>query len=728
MDTLTAKPEKDTVCNTSGLPVRRKPEWTDVRFGPDYRANIGVVGSNIVFSQPCGYIKLAGVKKTLDLIDRVISETVPPDQAYILIEDFSKLRGVAFDARRFFINNMRQRKRLGGLVFCSTSALLRLSVKLGKRLYKDDREIRLAKNYPQAVKSALEILSRSIAESKDSAANTADRTDSEQSLTPTYDIIRDEGWCLNLADFTIKMEIIDQKVIHSISTGLLKTEHIEPLVELSQKVQESLNSQSRIEYIVANVTNLEVGDRKARKRYMDSLKERNQDHQLEMYIIYGANRFVQAASNLARPFLPFKIRVADSLDDALNIISKYEIRKKNQSTQSIPTKKRDNAPKGNRIHQYVDELQQFIGIIDWEIDGIDDVRPAAPSHPFFSVFESIALIKGELDELIDERKKAEDALQLANDNLEIRVKERTAELEKANKALRAEIIERKKIETELKNAKLLAESVDKAKSEFVGNMSHELRTPLNHIIGFTELILDKNFGDLSETQEEYLNDVYRSSKQLLSLINDMLDLSKIEARKLKLELSEVNIRMLVKNSLKMVKEKASNHGIKLSSCMDVVSDTLKADKHKLTQVIYNLLSNAVKFSPDGGKTTISVQSIDRFVRSGRRHDDGQNCQVILDPMQPNGLCTANLTKCVEFVVTDSGIGIDPEDLKRIFNRFEQADGSRRKKYKGTGLGLYLCKHIVELHGGSIWAESEGLGKGSTFRFIIPTQKMMKSDL
>jgi len=328
MDTLTAKPEKDIVCPTSGLPVRRNPEWTDVHFGPDYRANVGVVGSNIVFSQPCGYITLASVKKSLDLIDRVISETVPPGQAYILIEDFSKLRGVAFDARRHFIINMRQRKRLAGLVFCSTTSLFRLSVKLGKRLYNDEREIRLAKDYPQAVKSALEILAKNNIESNDSAPNTADRIDSGQSLTPTPDIIKNNGWCLNLADFTIKMEIINQKVLHSISTGLLKTKHIEPLVELSQKVQDSLNSPSRVEYIVANVTNLEVGDRKTRKRYMDSLRERNQDHPLEMYIIYGANRFMQAASNLARPFLPFKIRVADSLDDALKIISKHEIRKK----------------------------------------------------------------------------------------------------------------------------------------------------------------------------------------------------------------------------------------------------------------------------------------------------------------------------------------------------------------------------------------------------------------
>jgi len=150
-------------------------------------------------------------------------------------------------------------------------------------------------------------------------------------------------------------------------------------------------------------------------------------------------------------------------------------------------------------------------------------------------------------------------------------------------------------------AKKEAEKANKTKSEFLANMSHELRTPLNHILGFTELLLDKNLGELNASQEEYLGDVHQSSKHLLSLINDILDLAKVEAGKLELRPSGFNLRILLENSLLMIKEKALKHGINLSHHINGIPDTITADERKLKQIIYNLLSNAVKFTPDGGE-------------------------------------------------------------------------------------------------------------------------------
>ncbi|MBW2153246.1 MAG: HAMP domain-containing protein, partial [Deltaproteobacteria bacterium] len=145
-----------------------------------------------------------------------------------------------------------------------------------------------------------------------------------------------------------------------------------------------------------------------------------------------------------------------------------------------------------------------------------------------------------------------------------------------------------------------AEAANRAKSEFLANMSHELRTPLNHIIGFTELVLDDHFGTLNPEQREYLSDVLNSSKHLLSLINDILDLSKVEAGKLELELSEVHLQTLLNSSLKMVKEKSLKHGIGLKTAIDGIPETVRIDERKMKQILYNLLSNAVKFTPDGG--------------------------------------------------------------------------------------------------------------------------------
>lgn len=326
--------------------------------------------------------------------------------------------------------------------------------------------------------------------------------------------------------------------------------------------------------------------------------------------------------------------------------------------------------------------------------------------------------------------------------LEKRVAQRTAELEKTNERLRREINARMKYQnieldrsrTELKKATVRlekknvelklsvnrAQQSDRMKSEFLANMSHELRTPLNHIVGFTELVLGKQFGDLSDIQQEYLEDVLQSSKYLQSLIDDILNFSVMETGKLIIEISDVNIRMLIENSLNMFKEKANRHGITLSLEMDTILGTIKADERKLKQVMDNLLSNAVKFTPDGGVVNVSVQYVERFVRPGRRSEDPESYQVILDSMQTEGPKSSNFIKCIEFAISDTGIGIGSEDKERIFYRFEQLDSSIRKKYKGTGLGLALCKYIVELHWGRIWAESEGVDKGSTFRFVIPT--------
>jgi signal transduction histidine kinase/putative methionine-R-sulfoxide reductase with GAF domain len=246
----------------------------------------------------------------------------------------------------------------------------------------------------------------------------------------------------------------------------------------------------------------------------------------------------------------------------------------------------------------------------------------------------------------------------------------------------------------IQNAQLFREIEDKSrqleaasrhKSEFLANMSHELRTPLNAVIGFSEVLLQRMFGELNAKQDEYLKDIYTSGQHLLSLINDILDLSKIEAGRMELAPAPFHVPTALENAVTLVKERAGRHGIALQLDIDPRLGEIVGDERKVKQVLLNLLSNAVKFTPEGGRITL---------KAGRR--DG----------------------AVEIAVTDTGIGIAPEDQAAIFEEFRQVGSDETRKQEGTGLGLTLAKKFVELHGGRIWVESE-LGRGSTFTFTLP---------
>jgi signal transduction histidine kinase/HAMP domain-containing protein/predicted transcriptional regulator with HTH domain len=248
-------------------------------------------------------------------------------------------------------------------------------------------------------------------------------------------------------------------------------------------------------------------------------------------------------------------------------------------------------------------------------------------------------------------------------------------------------IENVRLFREIQDKSQQLEVANKHKSEFLANMSHELRTPLNAIIGFSEVLLERLFGELNVKQDDYLKDIFASGKHLLGLINDILDLSKVEAGRMELEPSTFDLDSAVSNAMTLVRERAQRHGITLGQQVDPALAEITADERKFKQILLNLLSNAVKFTPDNGRIDVTAR---------RAGDD------------------------VVVAVHDTGIGIAPEDQAAVFEEFRQVGHHYTSKQEGTGLGLALAKRFVELHGGRIWLESEP-GKGSTFTFTIPAK-------
>jgi two-component system, NtrC family, sensor kinase len=291
--------------------------------------------------------------------------------------------------------------------------------------------------------------------------------------------------------------------------------------------------------------------------------------------------------------------------------------------------------------------------------GALDQRIETPSHD-------------ELGALAEEFNRMATQLEESYSNLEQKVQDRTRELATAL--------------GELDDKSRELEAVSRHKSEFLANMSHELRTPLNAIIGFSEVLAEQLFGEVNEKQAEYLDDIISSGNHLLALINDILDLSKVEAGQIDLELAPFSLREALERGVVMVREQATNDGVEVDLSVAPDIDSIRGDERRVRQVIFNLLSNAVKFTPAGGAVDVRAGQVNGEVRVS---------------------------------VADTGPGIAPEDHKRIFEEFQQTETGIEQR-EGTGLGLALSKRLVELHGGRIWVDSE-VGSGSTFVFALPTR-------
>ena len=382
-------------CPVTGMPVRRQPEWTDIPCGQRLRANWSCIGERILHSRPAGHLGAAEMMDAIALFDGVREQCIPPGQPFVIVQDLSRLKGISFEGRRRFIAHMKK-KPLAGLVFYSVQPFFRLSVKLGRFLNAIRFPVHIAADYAAAMPQALDLLG-------ESRPGPAVAVPAGGPTNRQRHVAAPAEWRFESDAFRIRFELIDDHVIHAVAAGYAREAHVAPVEDLRARLmQAARDATDRPVYLVAGMTDLAGASRKARKRYMQSLKQAGAARPIQMYLLYGANRFIQTAVWLAAPFMPFKAQFANDLDDALRLIGIEEDRRTGHDRTEVADR---FAPEGPLV-PYVQELLAYLGSIEWGVEAPDEAPPVGPAHPFSRVYDALSLIRSELAQLFHEREQA----------------------------------------------------------------------------------------------------------------------------------------------------------------------------------------------------------------------------------------------------------------------------------------------------------------------------------
>ncbi|MBC8392713.1 MAG: response regulator [Deltaproteobacteria bacterium] len=663
MDNKKSKDYESTLrhdCPVTGLPILRRPEWTDVSFGKDYKLTVSILGDCIILNQPSGYATLQDIENALRLLNKVVAEIIGEGRPYVHISDYSNLQGASLEARKCFIDGMKKKDRLLGIIFFGTSPMFKLSIKLAKRLNIVKFNVEIVNDYSEAVELALKMLPAGKTQIGEALVHDIPqpsvvlpgeelphkiRTSHERSL-------KSDG-------FSAQFEIIDGYIFHWVSTGFFEEEHIVPIFEINDEAFTSMDRPEGPFYFILGVAEISGSTRKARKLYIDRIKEWQQHHPFEMLAIYGANRFLSAAINLASPFAPFNVRMTRDFDSALKLIAKEKSNTMKSSFPLADITETISPVKFDQIQQYADELLQYLGSIDWETDGLGNVKEVDPSHPFSPVFDAINLVKAELDELFQERRRSEE--------------------------------ERVKLEAKLQRAQKM-----EAIGALAGGVAHDLNNILSGLVGYPDLLLMDMPSD-SPLRKPILT-IQKSGEKAAAIVQDLLTL----ARRGVAVNEVVNLNHIISEylqSLEHGKIRLFHSNAEFETRFETNLLNIMGSPVHLSKTIMNLVSNAAEAMPAGGNIFVSTENryIDRPIRG---YDDVKEGDY------------------VTLSVSDTGIGISPEDMERIFEPFYTKKVMGRS---GTGLGMAVVWGTVKDHNGYIDVQSTE-GKGTTFILYFPVTR------
>ena len=394
---LVPSEKEEDVCPFTGLPITTKPEWTGIDLGEGYSATFKFIGDRILFSIPKGKSGEHGMENFMRERAKVRDAMLKPNEPFFELKDYSGVGArITKAGRDQFAKRMTADKdRIIGFIGYNASMPVKFAINVGKRLHKSPFPMSVAKDYETAVKTAVEILE---------SCGYGNEAPSHKK------VVTHDDWHFQSDEFSARFEVIDGNILHADMSGFAEEEHIAALFNMHEMVIKAMDTPEGSFYFISGMKQLRGSSWRARKLYVDHLRRWHKNHPFRVGILYGANRFLSAAFNLAKPFLPFKATRVNDLDDALKLIAEDNARSKKHPELQTVSDRVIQPPASDHTRQYIDDLLRFIGNVNWEFDEVDYDIKTDPSHPFNPVFDAIALIKNDLDELFQERTRAEEAL------------------------------------------------------------------------------------------------------------------------------------------------------------------------------------------------------------------------------------------------------------------------------------------------------------------------------
>ena len=383
--------KKELFCPVTGLRVIRRPAWTKVRTSPKFVADFSVIGEHIIYSKPEGKADIDGTKGSLALNDAVLNDF--PDNAtpYVQIEDYSQMHSSSQSARRYFALHIDNNSRLIALIFCNLTPVMSAAVKIGNRVTNTTKPIHVVKHYDDAVRLAIDICKEhNLADESFVFDKPTTFIPKAKSLT-SIETFSDDSWTIENTEYTQHSILIDKTILHSTTQGNLTTRHI-PLID---KMVSEVSDKTKIEYIIVDSSRMKSGKQPGRVAFVQFMKDKFRDKSLKMYIAFGANRFIKTAIFLARPLMPFRIKIARDLNHAFEII--------HMDKQSEHDHQTDDICPALPTQENIDNLIAFMGSLNWTDAGIDSKFEVPADHPFYYLYQSLKLIKEEVDDLFIDR-------------------------------------------------------------------------------------------------------------------------------------------------------------------------------------------------------------------------------------------------------------------------------------------------------------------------------------